>query len=82
MIQVTVKFFAFARDLAGVDQLSLTLPERSTAAFVLEEVALQHPSFLHWKSHLRLAVNCEYVSLSYLMQDNDEVAIIPPVSGG
>ncbi|HXG37433.1 MAG TPA: MoaD/ThiS family protein, partial [Bacteroidota bacterium] len=41
-----------------------------------------NPKFEQWKSSLRLAVNLEYVNSDHPLQDGDEVAVIPPVSGG
>ena len=82
MIQVTVKLFALARDLAGTDQLVLSVPAYSPADAVIDLLALKYPAFQQWRTHLRLAVNCEYVSLNHPLSDADEVAVIPPVSGG
>ena len=82
MIHVHVKLFAMARDLSGTDEVMLSLSSSSTIANVLDALLKQYPSLIEWKQYLRLAVNCEYVPLSYNLHDNDEVAVIPPVSGG
>ncbi len=82
MMQVRVKLFALARDLAGVEELALPLPSQATAITALQVLIEQYPALRQWKDHLRLAVNNEYVSNDTLLHENDEVAVIPPVSGG
>jgi len=82
MIHVHVKLFAIARDLAGADSVSLALPEGSIAEDALNSLFERYPALRSWSEHLRVAVNREYSSTSSLLHDGDELAIIPPVSGG
>lgn len=82
MISVNVKLFAMARDLAGLHETTLSLAEDAPASAVVEHFVKLNPRFSDWKNYIRLAVNTEYVNLDYRLHDGDEVAIIPPVSGG
>ncbi len=82
MITVKVKLFAMARDLAGAETLSYALPTGSPAGEILKLLSERNREFEKWKDHLRLAVNWEYVRNDYLLHEDDEVAVIPPVSGG
>ena len=82
MIRVRVKLFAVARDIVGAGETTLSLPPSSSSADVLNMLVETYPLLSRWKEYLRLAVNCEYVHSNYTLHDNDEVAIIPPVSGG
>lgn len=82
MIRVNVKFFAMARDITGTDETVLTLPDGSTPSVVLASLEGTYPRFREWKGHLRTAVNCEYAPGEVILHDQDELAIIPPVSGG
>ena len=82
MINVTVKMFAVARDLSGVEDVLLELPPSANASSLLEELVRRYPGLVGLKDHVRIAVNCEYVPLSRTLRHQDEVAIIPPVSGG
>jgi molybdopterin converting factor subunit 1 len=82
MMKVTVKFFAIARDLTGTEKTILTFPTSLPAFSVLEQLLVKYPQLKEWENHLRVAVNCEYVSLEHVLHDGDEVAVIPPVSGG
>ena len=82
MIRVKVKFFAIARDIAGTDETIMSIPDGSTPSAVLESLAESFPGLQKWMAHLRVAVNCEYTEGDAILDDRDEVAIIPPVSGG
>ena len=82
MISVHVKLFAVAKDLAGTSETTISLQDNVQAAAVLDHFLKVNSRFEGWKDHLRLAVNSEYVDLNEPLHDGDEVAIIPPVSGG
>ncbi|MBI4547661.1 MAG: molybdopterin converting factor subunit 1 [Ignavibacteriae bacterium] len=82
MIEVTVKFFASVRDIVGKDEYKYSLPEGASASDVLVRLSDEYSLFQDWKNHLRIAVNYEYVPPTHVLKNNDEVAIIPPVSGG
>jgi molybdopterin converting factor subunit 1 len=82
MIEVNVKLFAVIRDIVGKDELKVSVDDGSIALTVLQKLSQQHPRLNEWKNHLRVAVNYEYVSMEHQLKHNDEVAIIPPVSGG
>ncbi|MBI3195136.1 MAG: molybdopterin converting factor subunit 1 [Ignavibacteriae bacterium] len=79
---VHVKFFAVTRDIAGSSQLSFVLAEHSTTSDLLELLIKQFPKFLEWKPFLRIAINQEYITEEKTLSEMDEVALIPPVSGG
>lgn len=79
---VRVKLFAAARDIIGSEETALSLPEKSTAKSAVNSLIQQHPKLEQWRKYLRVAVNWEYVSTDQELNNNDEVAIIPPVSGG
>ncbi len=81
-ITVHVLFFAQFRDRFGTDELYVSLPGGSTGADLLRWLAQRNPIVEGLLSVSRLAVNCEYVSLDHILQDADEVVVIPPVSGG
>ena len=82
MITVLVKIFAGARDIIGSGELQLTLPAGSPAGAILDTLEAQHPALTRWKPYLKLAVNQSYANVAHVLNDGDEVAIIPPVSGG
>ena len=79
---VSVRLFAAARELAGMDECRLEIPDGAKAGYVLDHLESLAPRFRDWRPVIRLAVNREYVDLAHPLQDGDEVAVIPPVSGG
>ncbi len=78
---VVVKFFALGKELIGENQLEMTLPEGATAGELIAQLKKKHPRFAALTSFL-VAVNLEYAELNTPLKNGDEVAVIPPVSGG
>ena len=79
---VRIQCFAQLRDRLGQSELSVTLPTASTGREVLRVLRERYPSAAPLLDVSRLAVNWEYLSEEGVLHDGDEVAIIPPVSGG
>ncbi|HLA68075.1 MAG TPA: MoaD/ThiS family protein [Bacteroidota bacterium] len=81
-MNVRLKLFSVARDIAGFDEQVVVVAAHADADAVLRQLVEAHPALEEWKGSLRLAVNCEYVNRSHRLNEGDEVAVIPPVSGG
>jgi len=81
-MNVRVKLFAAVRDIVGKDEIILPASPGATASSLLIDLARRYPELGKWTESVRVAVNWEYVPNSQLLNDNDEVAVIPPVSGG
>ena len=81
-MQITVKLFALMRETAGTDTISLELPERTTIIQALTVLQCQHPSLAPYLDNSRIALQMEFVSPETTLQAGDELALIPPVSGG
>ncbi len=81
-MKVRVKLFSVARDLAGFSELVVDLGRNPRAGAVLEYLSEHNPEFSGWRPSIRIAVNEEYVPSDYALNEGDEVAVIPPVSGG
>jgi MoaE-MoaD fusion protein len=80
---VTVRLFAILRDRAGRDSIELRLPEGSTVADALRAVS-ETPGLADPLARLtvRMAVNREYADADTQLSSGDELALVPPVSGG
>ena len=76
-MRVQIRLFASLRERAGTDALALDLPDGSRVSDALEEL-----SWLTGDMRVALAVNREYASGATVLQTDDELALIPPVSGG
>ena len=79
-----VKMLAFggARDVIGTAEMDLSLVRPCSAGQLLDQVCEQFPALLPYKRSLRIAVNGAYADLAHPVAPGDEVALIPPVSGG
>jgi molybdopterin converting factor subunit 1 len=79
-MQVRVLFFGVLKDLLSSSGEAVTLPEGATVAQLMEQLrnGAGHPVW----SALAVAVNREYAAASAVLHEGDEVALLPPVSGG
>jgi molybdopterin converting factor subunit 1 len=77
-----VRLFARLRELAGARELEVELGEGLTAADVYALLARRYPALAGLDESLMYAVNAQYVPPDHQVRDGDEVALIPPVSGG
>jgi molybdopterin synthase catalytic subunit len=81
-IAVRVRLFARLREQAGTETESLEVPAGSTLLDVYESIRLRHPALEPDRNAVRGAINQELSEWSTQVADGDEVALIPPVSGG
>ncbi len=81
-MQVRVLFFGILRDLAGKSSDSLQLPEGGSVRDVLTRCEAEIPALHKHLASLALAVNEQYASPDTKLKADDEVALLPPVSGG
>lgn len=79
---VRVRLFAILRDRGGVADCSLELPPGSTVAQAKEPLLRRLPALRDHLDRCRFAVNQTYVAPTAPLHDGDELAVIPPVSGG
>ena len=63
-------------------EFTVELPEAATVADLLNEMVTHVPDWASLASGTMVAVNTEYAEQSHPLHDGDEVALIPPVSGG
>jgi molybdopterin synthase sulfur carrier subunit len=81
-MMVRVRLFAAARELAGTDALDVTLPSGATIGRLREALVEQAPSLEKLSRHVWFAIGTEYADEAQPLADGQEVACIPPVSGG
>lgn len=81
-VRVTVLFFGVLKDLVGRSQDYLELPEDARLGTVFEYYAAQFPRLRQMANSIVLARNHEFSSPEVTLGDGDEVALMPPVSGG
>ncbi|HEY2888081.1 MAG TPA: MoaD family protein [Candidatus Limnocylindrales bacterium] len=81
-IRVRVRLFAVQRELAGTREVQLELPDGADVEAAWSALVERHPVLAPGRPSLRFARNGDYAEPSTTLADGDEVAMIPPVSGG
>ncbi len=81
-MQVTVRLFARLRELAGTAELQREVPDGSTALDVWKRLSDEFPELQGYTTAISVAVNQEYARFTTDVRDGDEIAFLPPVSGG
>jgi molybdopterin converting factor subunit 1 len=81
-MRVTVKLFARLRDLAGAGELTRDVSAPATVQTVWNSLVAEMPSLAEYERTMSVALNAEYSRMAASVNEGDEVAFLPPVSGG
>ncbi len=81
-MHVTIRLFARLRELAGASELRRAVPDGSAAVDAWQVLVSEFPALGDYTRSVSCAVNEEYARLTATLEDGDEVAFLPPVSGG
>ena len=81
-MSVTVRLFAGLKDIAGTDEIVRTVPAPATVRDVWQGLTGEWPQLAPYAASLSCAVNAQYARMTTMVADGDEVAFLPPVSGG
>lgn len=76
-----VKAFGISRDIVGARELEMDVPDGFTVSELKQKLFQTYPTFVDLKS-LYVALNNEYANDNAVLKTGDEIALIPPVSGG
>jgi len=78
----TVLLFAEARQATGADRVEVDLPEPADVATLRRELSRQYPSLASAVERAMFAIDAAYATDATVVPPDQEVALIPPVSGG
>lgn len=81
-MRVTVRVFARLRELVGTGELEREVPDEATIAVVWRGLVAAHPALAPYTSSVSAARNLEYAPMATPVTEGDEIAFLPPVSGG
>jgi molybdopterin synthase catalytic subunit len=81
-MQVQLRYFAIVREKLGRSEETRRIEQGTTAGELFDQLAVDYPVLEPMKRATMLMVNQEYVPADHMLADGDEVAFIPPVSGG
>ena len=81
-MHVTVRLFATYREIVGSKELQVRLSDGATLRALLDSLYVNHPRLKGYEETMLLAVNHEFAEPASRLREGDEVALMPPVSGG
>ena len=81
-MRVKVRLFARLRDIAGASELARDVEPGATIRAVWRNLAGEFPELAPYERSISSAVNADYVRMDQPLREGDEVAFLPPVSGG
>ncbi|MBI3328702.1 MAG: molybdopterin converting factor subunit 1 [Nitrospinae bacterium] len=81
-MKIKAKFFAAIKEIVGTSEVELDLTPGMTARDLFHRYCLQHPPLSRYAENTMISINLEFVPPETRLNDGDEIAFIPPVSGG
>jgi len=81
-MEITVRYFAGHRDITGRAQERIELEDAATVGALWELLIARYPRLRGYSGRLLYAINQEFGTLDSELHAGDEVALVPPVSGG
>jgi molybdopterin converting factor subunit 1 len=77
-----VRLFARLRDVTGASELARDLPPGATIGDVWRQLAQEFPELTGYERSISSAINADYARMDQVVGEGDEIAFLPPVSGG
>ncbi len=81
-MRVNIRLFARLRDITGAGEIERQVPDGATVRTVWDTLTSEFPVLQDYEVSISTAVNAEYSRMEAPVGDGDEVAFLPPVSGG
>tara|TARA_B100001142_G_C14346283_1_gene660124 strand:- start:2166 stop:2411 length:246 start_codon:yes stop_codon:yes gene_type:complete len=81
-LKINILLFANLKEIAKRSSLQLDVPETSTVIDIIGVLKKEIPNITPYFESIMIAVNMTYVEDSYKLHNDDEIALIPPASGG
>jgi molybdopterin converting factor subunit 1 len=81
-VRITIRLFARLREIAGNGELERELPAPASTESAWEALTQEFPALEPYRPVISCAVNEQYAKFTTPLKDGDEVAFLPPVSGG
>ena len=81
-MKIKVKYFAVCREMFNRDEEEMELPDGAVLMDILKRLEEEWPEIPEYYEVMQMSVNWEYATEMTKLSDGDEVALIPPVTGG
>lgn len=80
--KIKVKLFAILRERVGESEITITVPSGITVNHLNSEILKKYPRLKSFSNKFVTSVNCKVTTGDTVITSKDEVALLPPVSGG
>lgn len=80
--EIKVKLFAILRERVGESEITITVPTGITVSYLNSEILKKYPQLKSFNNKFVTSVNCKVTTGNTIISSKDEIALLPPVSGG
>lgn len=80
--KIKVRLFANLRELVGEREITITVPGGVTVSYLNNEILKMYPQLKSFSNKFVTSVNCKVTTGDTVITSSDEIALLPPVSGG
>jgi molybdopterin converting factor subunit 1 len=80
--KIKVRLFANLRELVGEREITITVPGGVTVSYLNNEILKKYPQLKSFSNKFVTSVNCKVTTGDIVITSSDEIALLPPVSGG
>ena len=81
-MKVRAELYSRLKEIVDASLLELSLPENATVKDLFEQLKERYPQLRDFEKSMLFGIGVEFVDRSYVLNDGDVIAILPPVQGG
>jgi MoaE-MoaD fusion protein len=81
-IRISILYFATVKDATGIRMELIDLSNDTSIREMLSKISIIYPKLKHILNNIQISVNYRIVDLNTVLKEGDEVALLPPISGG
>jgi molybdopterin converting factor small subunit len=81
-VKVHVQFYSRLRDLVGLSDAEVDVPDGTKVSDLLENLYGKTPNLREWNKSILVASGVEFVGRDHVLHDGEEISVMPPVQGG
>jgi MoaD family protein len=82
IVRISILYFATVKDAPGIRMESIDISNDTTIREMLSKISIIYPKLKHILNNIQISVNYRIVDFNTVLKDGDEVALLPPISGG
>ena len=80
--KIKVRLFAILREVVGEREITISVPSGVTVSYLNNEILKKYPQLNSFSNKFVTSVNCKVTTGETIITSSDEIALLPPVSGG